>query len=317
MKPSSLLRRCALATALGCFASSAVFAQDVTPPYVAKPISDFAVSANSAPTVVNLKKTFALHNVTGDLVRFATSEGNIDVELVASVAPASVANFLSYANAGSYNNSFIHRSVPGFVIQGGGYAIDDSKEIKIPEQAPVAGEHTLSNTRGTLSYALSTGPNSATDQWFFNLADNTMLDVSDTTASNYDGGPFTVFGRITGDGLKVADAIAGLQVYTKLAQPLNELPVLPSFNQSTVMFADLVYVNSITPLPLTPKATGDAAVFTLKANNSNPGLVTATFKGRKMTLTYAAGQTGSANIVVVAKDAAGTKAKAKFTVTVQ
>ncbi len=310
MKSSCLLLRYALATALGCFASSVVVAQDTTPPYVAKPISDLTVSANAAPTVINLKKTFALQNVTGSLVRFATSEGNIDVELLASAAPASVANFLSYANAGSYNNSFIHRSVPGFVIQGGGYAIANGKEITIPENAAVTGEHTFSNTRGTLSYALSTGPNSATDQWFFNLADNTELD--DTS----DGGPFTVFGRITGDGLKVVDAIAGLQI-VNLGSPLDELPVLPSYNQSTVQLADLVYVNSITALPLTPKATGDAAVFILKAKNSNPDLVTATFTGQKMTLTYAASKTGSANIVVVAKDPAGTKAKATFTVTVQ
>ena len=309
MKPFSLLSRYAFATALGCFASSAVFAQDTTPPYVAKPISNLTVSANAAPTVINLKKTFALQNVTGSLVRFATSEGNIDVELLASAAPASVANFLGYANAGSYNNSFIHRSVPGFVIQGGGYAIANSKEITIPENAAVAGEHTLSNTRGTLSYALSTGPNSATDQWFFNLADNTELD--DTS----DGGPFTVFGRITGDGLKVVDAIAGLQI-VNLGSPLDELPVLPSFDQTTVQLTDLVYINSITVLPLTPKATGDAAVLALKAKNSNPDLVTATFTGQKMTLTYTAGKTGSANIVVVAKDSAGTKAKATFTVTV-
>ena len=316
MNLTSLLRCCTLATAFGCFASSTVFAQDITPPYVAKPISNVTVSANSAPTVVNLKNTFALQNVTGALYRFATSEGNIDVELLASVAPASVANFLKYVDAGSYTSSFIHRSVPGFVIQGGGYAIVDSKETMISQNAFVAGEHTLANTRGTLAYALSDGPNSATNQWFFNLADNPMLDVSDTTASNYDGGPFTVFGRITGDGLKVIDAIAGLQI-VDLGGAFDDLPVLPSYNQSTVQFADLVYVNTITALPLTPKATGDTAVFALKAKNSNPDLVTATVSGRKMTLTYAAGKIGSATIVVVAKDAAGSKAKATFTVTVQ
>ncbi len=311
MKLSSLLSRyLLLAIALGCSVSFAAFAQDTTPPYVAKPISNFTVPASSAPMVINLKKTFALQNVTGSIVRFATSEGDIDVELLASAAPASVANFLSYANAGSYNNSFIHRSVPSFVIQGGGYAIANGKEITIAQNAAIAGEHTLSNTRGTLSFALSTGPNSATNEWFFNLTDNTQLD--DTS----DGGPFTVFGRITGDGLKVADAIAGLQI-VNLGSPLDHLPVLPSYNQSTVQVADLVYVNTITALPLTPKATGDAAVLALKAKNSNPDLVTATFTGQKMTLTYAAGKTGSANIVVVAKDSAGSKAKAMFTVTVQ
>ncbi len=174
MKFPILSSRSFFALALSLLASPAVFAQDTTPPVVANAISDVTVSANSGPTVINIKKTFALQGVTGKIYRFATSEGNIDVELLASVAPASVANFLSYANAGSYNNSFIHRSAPGFVIQGGGYDVANDQIYTITENAPVAGEHSVANTRGTLAYALSTGPDSGTDQWFFNLADNSL-----------------------------------------------------------------------------------------------------------------------------------------------
>ncbi len=310
MKPFSLPSRWALALGLCCVASTASFAQESTAPYVAKPISDVTVSANSAPTVIKLKKTFALQGVTGEIVRFATSAGNIDVALLNDVAPVSVANFLTYVNGGSYNNSFIHRSVPNFVIQGGGYWVADGDVNVIPENSPVAGEHTVANTRGTLSYALSTGPNSGTDQWFFNLRDNANLDDTGN------GGPFTVFGRIVGNGLSVADAIAALQI-VNANDPFNELPVLPSYTGGMVQLTDLVYVNTITSLPLVPKKEGDAAALSFSAKSSNPGLVTPTLNGQKLTLTYATGKTGTASITVKAKDSAKSKAKLKFTVTVQ
>ena len=60
-------------------------------------------------------------NVTGPTVRFHTNLGDIDVTLLTTVAPRTVANFLGYVNRGAFNNSIFHRSVPGFVIQGGGY----------------------------------------------------------------------------------------------------------------------------------------------------------------------------------------------------
>ena len=316
MKPTSLPRRSLLALALSGLATPALFAQDTTPPVVATAISDVTVSANAGPTVIKLKKVFALQGVTGNLVRFATSEGNVDVELLASAAPANVANFLSYSNAGSYNGSFIHRSVPGFVIQGGGYYTSGSNVDTVTANAPVAGEHSVSNTRGTLALALSTGPDSGTNQWFFNLADNSsMLDGTN------DGGPFTVFGRVVCTGMSVVDAIAALQVVDASggdpSSPFNTLPVLPSYSSGTIQFTDLVYLNSVTNLELMPKHEGDASALTLTAKTTNPGLVTPSVVGQKLTLTYTAGQTGTATITVVAKDAAKSKAKAQFSVTVQ
>ena len=314
---SSPISWCSVLTFVLCgVASSATFAQDTTPPVVATALSDVTVSVDSAPTVIKLKKTFALQGVTGNLVRFATSEGNIDVELLASVAPASVANFLSYANAGSYNGSFIHRSVPGFVVQGGGYYTSGSNVEAITENAPVVGEHSVSDTRGTLAIALSTGPNSGTNQWFFNLADNSSM-LDGTT----DGGPFTVFGSVVGTTMSVVDAIAGLQVVDAsggdTSSPFNAVPVLPAYTSGTIPFSDLVYLNSVTNLALIPKQTGDVSALALTVKSSNPGLVTPTIVGQKLTLTYTPGQTGTAVITVTAKDDAKSKAKAKFNVTVQ
>ncbi|MES1257213.1 MAG: peptidylprolyl isomerase [Acidobacteriota bacterium] len=150
----------------------------------------------------------ALHaQTTGPTVRFHTNVGDIDVILTPSVAPLTVANFLSYMNAGVFNNSIFHRSVPGFVIQGGGYQLQSGLPVAIPQNAAVQNEFNVTNARGTIAMAKVDGnPNSATNQWFFNLANN---------GSQLDGqnGGFTVFGRITNTaGLTIMDRIAALPV---------------------------------------------------------------------------------------------------------
>src|SRR5438270_11254785 len=87
----------------------------------------------------------------GQTVRFETSVGNIDVELLPNNAPKTVANFLAYLHANAYANSFIHRSVPKFVFQGGGYQWSDTNgPVAISKNAPVVNEFKVSNTSGTL-----------------------------------------------------------------------------------------------------------------------------------------------------------------------
>jgi cyclophilin family peptidyl-prolyl cis-trans isomerase len=177
------------------------------------------------------------------IVRFDTTLGNVDVRLYDTATPLSVANFLGYVTSGRYTDSIIHRSVPGFIIQGGGYyspAGAGGIEL-IPESPPVPNEPGISNLRGTLSYAKLGGyPDSATSEWFFNLADNSE------NLDNQNGG-FTVFGRVLGDGMDIVDAIAGLGI-VNAGSPFDELPVLDIntvIANGTVHVSDLVFVNSI------------------------------------------------------------------------
>ena len=146
------------------------------------------------------------------IVRFQTSLGNIDVRLYDSATPLTVANFLNYSNANRYDGTFIHRSPPGFVVQGGGFyftppnAVDPVVDPANPDP-PVMNEPGISNKRGTIAMAKQGGnPNSATSQWFFNLGDNS----GPPPALDTQNGGFTVFGRVVGNGMSVVDAIDAL-----------------------------------------------------------------------------------------------------------
>jgi cyclophilin family peptidyl-prolyl cis-trans isomerase len=155
-----------------------------------------------------------------------TPLGNIPLELYPNMAPQTVANFRAYADGGDWNGSLVHRSVPGFVIQGGGYREVGGAYQTIPTDPAVPNEPCLSNTTGTIAMARVGGqPNSATSQWFVNLANNTNLD-------SIDGG-FTAFGRVIGNGMSVVQSIAALPIFDALAYlqlPYNQLfRALPLF----------------------------------------------------------------------------------------
>ena len=182
---------------------------------------------------------------TGPTVRFNTSLGEIDVLLLPGSAPATVQNFLNYVNKGTFNNSVFHRSVPGFIIQGGGFGFSGGSFRTLAADPPVRNEFRTSNSRGTISMAKQgNNPNSATNQWFFNLADNSG------NLNNQNGG-FTVFGRVVA-GLPNMDRIAATPVYRINADALTDIPLLNYRSGQTVTDANVVFVRSITILDETP-----------------------------------------------------------------
>jgi cyclophilin family peptidyl-prolyl cis-trans isomerase len=159
-------------------------------------------------------------NFSGAIVYvIKTPLGDIPVQLYPNMAPQTVANFRAYADSGDWNGSLVHRSVPGFVIQGGGYREVGGAYQTIPTDPPVPNEPCLSNTIGTMAMARVGGqPNSATSQWFVNLANNLSLDATD--------GGFTAFGRVIGNGMSVAQQIAALPRFDTLAYlqlPFNQI----------------------------------------------------------------------------------------------
>lgn len=136
------------------------------------------------------------------MLTFKTSAGDFTVELFEKEAPESSANFLSYVDDGHYDGTIFHRVIPGFMIQGGGFAPGmEQKETR----APIRNEATngLENLRGTLAMARTSDVHSATAQFFINLVDNDFLNHQ---PGNYG---YAVFGRVT-SGMEVVDAIAGV-----------------------------------------------------------------------------------------------------------
>lgn len=137
-------------------------------------------------------------------VQFQTVMGDFEVNLYDKTTPKTVANFLAYVNANAYANTVIHRSVSGFIVQGGGFKYVTTDKLEaITRNAVVENEPVYSNVRATISMAKTDqSPNSATNQWFINLADN---------SSNLDkqNGGFTAFGEVT-SGMDVVLAIAGV-----------------------------------------------------------------------------------------------------------
>lgn len=150
---------------------------------------------------------FAAMPALASSVTLTTPLGEIVIDLFEEEAPETVANFLNYVRDGDFEGSFIHRSVTGFIIQGGGYTWVDDVLGNVPTDPPVVNEPGISNLRGTIAMAKKSGdPNSATSQWFINLADNAAI------LDDQNGG-FTVFGEVTGDGMDVVDAIAALKIW--------------------------------------------------------------------------------------------------------
>jgi cyclophilin family peptidyl-prolyl cis-trans isomerase len=153
-------------------------------------------------------------------VLIETSKGNITVELFADKAPKTVKNFLDYVKSGHYSGTIFHRVMPGFMIQGGGFNSDMSEKDSRP---PIQNEadNGVPNQRGTLAMARTPDPNSASDQFFINVANNGFLNHRSKTP---DGWGYAVFGKVL-EGMDVVDAI--VKVPTTSKGPHQSVPVEP------------------------------------------------------------------------------------------
>lgn len=283
---------------------------------VVSPLADITVPASATSQTISVAGRFDDTAVTGTVVQFNTNTASpndtLFVELFDQAGPGrtrttplTVANFLGYVDRGDYTNTIIHRSVPGFVVQGGGFRAPTAASNQaggipttITPRPAVANEPGNTNVRGTIAMAkVGTDPNSATNQWFFNLADNNNpLNPLNLDVQN---GGFTAFGRVLGAGMTAVDTMAAVPTYDRVASYGGAFDEVPLRNAPRPLPGGyVVQPSQFVTLP-SIRRVGEL-VYT--ATSSDPSLVTATFAGpagsSDLRLEHAAGRFGTAVITV-------------------
>lgn len=227
-------------------------------------------------------------------VRVNTSLGAMDFILFNNATPATVNNFMSYVNANRYNGVAFHRSVPGFVIQAGGFTGTGtgSQFTSVVTSPAVTNEPGLSNLRGTIAMAKVGGnPNSATSQFFVN--------TSDGNAPNLDtqNGGFTVFGRVAGSGMTVVDSINALpratySLFLNSSSTATSFPDFPMNAPTAPAVMDqtkVVNILSVTSIPtLSYSITGNTQPQVASASILNGELRLTGLRGGQTTITVTA-----------------------------
>ena len=135
-------------------------------------------------------------------VELTTAQGTVRIELDDAKAPLSVENFLSYVRSGHYDGTIFHRVIPGFMIQGGGFA-PGMKQKTTQGEIKNEANNGLKNLKYTLAMARTSAPHSASSQFFINASDNTFLNHTSESAQ---GWGYAVFGKVVA-GTEVVDQI--------------------------------------------------------------------------------------------------------------
>jgi peptidyl-prolyl cis-trans isomerase A (cyclophilin A) len=175
-------------------------------------------------------------------VHVTTNMGEFTIEVFADRAPLTAANFLRYVREGFYSNVLIHRVVPNFVIQGGGYDATTQKLKPVHDSIVNESGDGLQNKRGTVGLARSVQPHSGNSQFYVNLVDNPDLDPVPTRWG------YAVFGRVV-EGMDVIDRIA--EVSTGAVGPFKQdAPLKPVIIESMTIAAPGA---ATTPAPVVPQ----------------------------------------------------------------
>ena len=149
-----------------------------------------------------------------------TNKGSIKLQLHDDKTPKTVANFEKLATDGFYDGLKFHRVIPNFMIQGGGLTAEmKSKATQMPIKNEA--DNGLKNDRGTIAMARTADPDSATAQFFINIANNEFLNHKSKDSR---GWGYAVFGRVL-EGMDVVDAVAGMKTGTRGAY--RDVPIQP------------------------------------------------------------------------------------------
>ena len=236
------------------------WAQIPVVPVLNKLFPDLDKSAGDAEERFMLASHFGAEQIRDTAVRLeaewtlldGTEESSdIDFLLFRERTPITIANFLGYVNRGDYTNMIVHRLVPGFVIQGGGFTIVNGADggisaDSVATQPTIRNEFGVSNTLGTISMAkLGGNPDSATSQWFISTGAN-----SDNLDSQ--NGGFTVFGVVSRDSFEAALELDRRQKFTvyDLGGALGSTPLVRNTNNANFTAERFYRFSSVVEVPL-------------------------------------------------------------------
>ena len=160
-----------------------------------------------------------------------TNYGVITLELDEAKAPKTVANFLNYVNKGHYDGTVFHRVIPGFMVQGGGFAVGMKQK---PTDAEIENEATngLKNDHYTVAMARTNAPHSASSQFFINASGNNSF--LNHTSPNGSGWGYAVFGKVV-EGKEVVDKITAVKTGNKSGH--SDVPVEDVIIEKAVVLA--------------------------------------------------------------------------------
>lgn len=318
--PTGLMMRTSWLCMTVCIAFGALFSAAHAAkvlPVLNDPIDSQTISPNLAPIQIDLDTVFGTEEIDDNAVRFTSQFSIGDVPLVMDFAlftnrtPATRTNFLNYVNDGDYTNQIIHRTVPGFITQGGGFDLTGSS---IATDDPVINEFGISNTRWTVAMAkVGSDPNSATSQWFINLGANS------SNLDNQNGG-FTAFGRVlqsTQDDVGALTSTANFPIFN-LGGAFTNIPLFNTYAGGNPLTNQLNLFTTATLVPVDPGDAGESTtlIYSIGAN-SNPGLVTASvINDNELSLAFTADTLGTATITVTATDSVGNAVDTTFTITI-
>jgi peptidyl-prolyl cis-trans isomerase B (cyclophilin B) len=140
------------------------------------------------------------------MVKLETTLGAIELKLDPNAAPKTVENFLQYVRDGHYDNTVFHRVIPGFMIQGGGFA-PGMQQKKARDPIDNEAGNGLANNKYSVAMARTNDPHSASAQFFINVADNAFLNFRSADAEGFG---YCVFAQVA-SGFDVVDKIAAVR----------------------------------------------------------------------------------------------------------
>lgn len=273
----------------------------------------------------NLNEFFGTEEIRDNAVRLtaewlyldgSTGLAEIDFLLFRDRTPITVDNFLGYVNRGDYTNMVVHRLIPDFVIQGGGFTIvneDGAPSLgNVNKIEPIQNEFGVSNTLATISMAkLGGNPDSATSEWFISTGAN-----SDNLDFQNEG--FTVFGRVSQGSFANAMALNNRDDFEifNLGGALNNAPLIRSTTQATFVAERFYRFSSVAevPLPSGQAGTDVNLTYSFASGDEGDGPVL-DITGSTLTVSYPEATVGGRKVVVVqAEDSVGNKVVDTFAV---